>query len=110
MLSPRPMVEFPELPAQLRNSGYHGRRWSRRSADWASISTDKSEQLRNRRQASSALPVILNRSHLTEWRYQELVHSAWSWLPVSAITEMTAVTLFAINLILTFTSKRPSNS
>jgi hypothetical protein len=42
--------------------------------------------------------------------YQELVHSAWSWLPVSAITEMTAVTLFAINLILTFTSKRPSNS
>jgi hypothetical protein len=42
--------------------------------------------------------------------YQELVHSAWSWLPVSAITEMTAVTLFAINLILTFTSKRPSKS
>jgi len=42
--------------------------------------------------------------------YQELVHSAWSWLPVSAITEMTAVTLFAINLILTFTSKRPPNS
>jgi len=42
--------------------------------------------------------------------YQELVHSAWSWLPVSAITEMTAVTLFAVNLILTFTRKRPSNS
>jgi hypothetical protein len=41
--------------------------------------------------------------------YQELVHSAWSWLPVSAITEMTAITLFAANLILTFTSKRPSN-
>jgi uncharacterized protein involved in response to NO len=41
--------------------------------------------------------------------YQELVNSAWSWLPVSAITEMTAVTLFAVNLVLTFTSKRPSN-
>jgi hypothetical protein len=42
--------------------------------------------------------------------YQELVHSAWSWLTVSAITEMTAVTLFAANLVLTLTSKRPSNS
>ena len=40
--------------------------------------------------------------------YQEFVHSAWSWLPVSALTEMTAVTTFAVNLILTFTSKRPS--
>jgi uncharacterized protein involved in response to NO len=40
--------------------------------------------------------------------YQEFLHSAWSWLPVSAITEMTAVTLFAANLILTFTRKKPS--
>jgi uncharacterized protein involved in response to NO len=40
--------------------------------------------------------------------YQDFVHSAWSWLPVSAVTEMTAVTLFALNLILTFASKRPS--
>jgi uncharacterized protein involved in response to NO len=38
--------------------------------------------------------------------YQEFVRSAWLWLPVSALTEMTAVTLFAVNLILTFTSKR----
>src|SRR5215831_4627372 len=56
MLSPRPMVEFPDLPEQPRNSGYHARLWNRRSGGWASISTDKSEQLRNRRQASSALP------------------------------------------------------
>lgn len=42
--------------------------------------------------------------------YQELVHSAWSWLPISAIIEMTAVTRFAANPILTFSSKRPSNS
>jgi hypothetical protein len=40
--------------------------------------------------------------------YQEFVHSAWSWLPVSAVTEMAAVTVFAVNLILTVTSKRPS--
>lgn len=38
--------------------------------------------------------------------YQGYAQSAWSWLPVSAITEMTAVTLFAANLILTFTSGR----
>jgi hypothetical protein len=42
--------------------------------------------------------------------YQGLMHSAWSWLPISAVTEMTAVTLFAINLALTFTSKRPSSN
>jgi hypothetical protein len=38
--------------------------------------------------------------------YQGFVRSAWSWLPASALTEMTAVTLFAVNLILTFTRKR----
>lgn len=38
--------------------------------------------------------------------YQGLARSAWAWLPVSAITEMTAVTLFAINLLATF-SRRP---
>ncbi len=35
--------------------------------------------------------------------YQGLVHSAWSWLPTSAICEMTAVTVFALNLLVTFT-------
>jgi len=40
--------------------------------------------------------------------YQGLVRSAWSWLPVSAITEMTAVTLFAANLVATFVRRRPS--
>jgi hypothetical protein len=30
---------------------------------------------------------------------------AWSWLPVSAITELTAVTIFAVNLALTFLTK-----
>jgi len=37
--------------------------------------------------------------------YQGFRYSAWSWLPVSALIELTAVSLFAINLILTFASK-----
>jgi uncharacterized protein involved in response to NO len=40
--------------------------------------------------------------------YQRLVRSAWSWLPVSAITEMSAVTLFAANLVATFVGRPPS--
>jgi hypothetical protein len=40
--------------------------------------------------------------------YRGLVRSAWSWLPVSAITEMTAVTLFAANLLATFVHRPPS--
>jgi uncharacterized protein involved in response to NO len=40
--------------------------------------------------------------------YQGFVKSAWSWLPVSAIIEMTAVTIFAINLLATFASKPPA--
>ena len=40
--------------------------------------------------------------------YQGLARSAWTWLPVSAITEMTAVTLFAINLLATFSRRPPS--
>lgn len=40
--------------------------------------------------------------------YQGFVHSAWSWLPVSALTEMTAVTLFAVNLFATFARRPPS--
>jgi hypothetical protein len=42
--------------------------------------------------------------------YQGFGTWAWSWLPVSAVTEMTAVTVFAINLILTFNSRPPSAS
>jgi hypothetical protein len=34
--------------------------------------------------------------------YQEIAPVAWSWLPVSAILELGAVTLFAANLIATF--------
>lgn len=34
--------------------------------------------------------------------YQGFAHWAWSWLPISALTEMTAVTLFAVNLFATF--------
>ena len=34
--------------------------------------------------------------------YQGFAHWAWSWLPGSALTEMTAVTLFAVNLFDTF--------
>ena len=37
--------------------------------------------------------------------YQGLARAAWSWLPVSAITEMTAVTIFAANLAITFMPK-----
>jgi hypothetical protein len=40
--------------------------------------------------------------------YQGFAAWAWSWLPVSAITEMTAVSIFAINLLLTFVSRPPS--
>ncbi len=39
--------------------------------------------------------------------YQGVAQAAWSWLPVSAIIEMTAVTLFAVNLLITFTRPRP---
>ncbi len=38
--------------------------------------------------------------------YQGFAGAAWSWLPVSAVTEMTAVTIFAINLVITFTRKK----
>lgn len=41
--------------------------------------------------------------------YQGFVQSAWSWLPVSAVIEMTAVTVFAINILATFASKPPSS-
>jgi hypothetical protein len=42
--------------------------------------------------------------------YQDFVGSAWLWLPVSAVIEMVAVTLFAVNLLLTFASRPPSYS
>jgi hypothetical protein len=40
--------------------------------------------------------------------YQSFAESAWKWLPVSAVIELTAVTLFAINMIATFLSTPPS--
>lgn len=40
--------------------------------------------------------------------YQGFAVWAWSWLPISAVAEMTAVTVFAINLLLTFLSRPPS--
>src|SRR6266498_1114136 len=40
--------------------------------------------------------------------YQGFAERAWSWLPVSAVTEMIPVTIFATNLILTFISRPPS--
>lgn len=40
--------------------------------------------------------------------YQGFLASAWSWLPISALTEMSAVTVFAINLVATFASKAPA--
>jgi len=38
--------------------------------------------------------------------YQGIAASAWACLPISAITEMTAVTLFAANLVMTFARPR----
>ena len=40
--------------------------------------------------------------------YQGFATWAWSWLPVSAVMEMTAVTIFAVNLLGTFLSRPPS--
>ncbi len=40
--------------------------------------------------------------------YQGLLQSAWKVLPISALTELTAVTLFAVNMTLTFRSQRLS--
>ena len=40
--------------------------------------------------------------------YEGLLQSAWTWLPVSAVTEMSAVTVFAFNLFATFVTKPPS--
>jgi hypothetical protein len=40
--------------------------------------------------------------------YQGFAHWAWSWLPISAITELTAVTVFATNLFRTFSSRPPA--
>ncbi len=39
--------------------------------------------------------------------YQGIVHNAWSWLPVSAVTELAAVALFAANLWITFARPAP---
>ncbi len=41
--------------------------------------------------------------------YQGFVATAWSWLPASAIIEMSAVTLFAVNLFATFSSRPPAS-
>jgi uncharacterized protein involved in response to NO len=38
--------------------------------------------------------------------YEGFANGAWRVLPFSAVTELTAVTLFALNLVLTFTSGR----
>jgi hypothetical protein len=40
--------------------------------------------------------------------YQDISQSAWRVLPVSALTELTAVTLFAVNMMLTFHYQPPS--
>ena len=42
--------------------------------------------------------------------YQELVQAAWHCLPISAVTELTAVTLFAANLVLTFRQPAPDSA
>jgi len=40
--------------------------------------------------------------------YQDFAGWAWSWLPISAVAEMSAVTLLAVNLLCTFMSRPPS--
>lgn len=40
--------------------------------------------------------------------YQDILPVAWSWLPYSAVMELSAVTLFAVNLVVTFIQKPPS--
>lgn len=40
--------------------------------------------------------------------YRSYVSSAWTWLPVSAVTEMAAVTVFAINMVASFAQPAPS--
>jgi hypothetical protein len=40
--------------------------------------------------------------------YQDIFAAAWKWLPSSALLELSAVTVFAINLIATFLSDPPS--
>ena len=40
--------------------------------------------------------------------YQGIAQSAWRWLPISAVIELTAVTAFAANLIVTLRSAPPS--
>ena len=39
--------------------------------------------------------------------YQGFTDSAWSWLPLSALTEMAAVTIFAFNLFATLSEQGP---
>lgn len=39
--------------------------------------------------------------------YQDILPGAWYWLPYSAVIELTAVTIFAVNLVTTFLSKPP---
>jgi len=42
--------------------------------------------------------------------YQGISQAAWAWLPVSAVIEMAAVTLFAVNLLVTFVRRRQNTS
>ncbi len=39
--------------------------------------------------------------------YRHLVAWGWPLLPVSAVVELTAVAVFAANLVLTFAARRP---
>ena len=40
--------------------------------------------------------------------YQQYLQGAWSWLPVSAVIELSAVTIFAINMVATFIQPAPT--
>jgi hypothetical protein len=41
--------------------------------------------------------------------YQEIAQAAWRWLPISAVIELCAVTVFSVNMIATFLTKPPSS-
>ena len=58
------------------------------------------------RAISGHCPQDSGKEKVGEWTFVVIAGSAWSWLPLSAVTEMIAVSLFAINLFLSF-ARRP---
>src|SRR6187399_2560980 len=60
------MGEFPDLPEQPPNWGYHARHWNRRSGGWASIDTPRSDPPLPRTSLASDLRGLLIVRHFAE--------------------------------------------